>query len=249
MGIGALASISVAIVSGILWLWFSLQQPPQVAPLIGDAAAPFVGIITAGALIAALWSVRLQNYSILVQLRELQRQREELVESRREMQAQTQEQAKLTRLQHKQLQAEEHRELRAAYAAWLQAANEWLADTMTSGHAMAHLGQAACLEDSGSQENAAHRTMSRSMWSVVLLESNSQRAHLVRQLSAPIGLGNIELGTEDGYQRAGRHFAEQALERLGRLEALSDHLQAWFVGAKDPVAEAKGQENGALDQL
>lgn len=227
-----IALIIAALASVVIVLWFVLDVPPAVAAAVGDAIAPFVGILTAAALGAAIWSVTLQRHAIKVQLQELQAQRSEMVASREALQEQTKAQNELAAHQLKQLRAAELRELRSAYASWFAEIREWLSTCLTEGNAMRHGERQRNVSSDG------FRRLEMAMWQVVLLDTASTRVIKVRSFSSPLGLPGDTRSSDGGLnlQAIGAWQADRALERLRDLDEFKTLVTNWFqTGEERPI--------------
>ena len=80
---GTVAAFAVVVVIGlVVWGWFLMvtttEVPGQVTKWneIGDAFAPLIGVFTAIALLAALWSVKLQREELRATREDMKLQRE-----------------------------------------------------------------------------------------------------------------------------------------------------------------------------
>jgi hypothetical protein len=77
----ALVAIATAF---YFWLVFTRWGAAEKWGNFGDAVGPFVGLLNAGALFAALYSVRLQRRELELQRQELRETRDEMVEQRKQ---------------------------------------------------------------------------------------------------------------------------------------------------------------------
>ena len=113
----ATAALVVIVLSGALfytWVAFFRSDSAAMWSNVGQAVGPFVALLNAGALFAALYSVRLQRYELELQRIELRGHREVMEEQRKQFE-------RTARAQERLAEAEEHAAAAQRDAAMAQA--------------------------------------------------------------------------------------------------------------------------------